>query len=162
MPAPKSATCDRPLPPPSQELQPVTHMTATYRRFLLPALPMLAAALMACASGPLCYRLGEFTACSQADSGYKPSIVCPNPSGQPWSCPAGIPSLDQKVQRCPQTHAGEYGRTVCNDTDQTSRCVWKKPVCGPNPGDCSLEANNTDNQVNKQVLAGEECVGSGG
>jgi hypothetical protein len=147
-------------PPPRQ--QPAVEETNVNRPFLtrvaLSFLPMVAAALMS--SVPLlCYRTGPFRACSQSVSGYQATISCPNPNGEPWTCPSGAPSENDVVERCAKVAAGEIGKTVCNNLDTSGRCSWRKAKCGPNAGDCDLEFLTTSNTVPNQTVAGNNCTG---
>lgn len=118
----------------------------------------LAAALSMSFLPPLCYRTGQFTACSQT-SDYVPFVTCPNPEGLPWTCPSGAPN-NAMVTRCVQASTGEAGRTVCNDHDSAVvKCIYKKAKCGTSPGDCTLETKDTEIPVKVQYLAGLDCIG---
>jgi hypothetical protein len=121
-------------------------------------LPVVAALSMSFLP-PLCYRTGSFTACSQA-SDYEPVVTCPNPEGQPWTCNSAAPTKNDMVTRCVQANHGELGRKACQDHATSSgQCVYKKAKCGVAPGDCSLEAKDTEITVKEQYLTGGDCLG---
>ena len=109
-------------------------------------------------SGPLCFYIETYQACSQTDQ-YQQYVVCESEGGYKWSCISELPILNEPVDVCKEVKPYQYGKRICYEKNTTAKCQYRKAVCGDDPGECGLEGDFTVIEVKNQGINGEICVG---